>query len=59
MIHSKGYSGTSTKVGRYKGRTVHTSDLQTSDWYNVWLVQTSDCEKMGTFISKNVELWLN
>ena len=37
-----------TNVGRYKGRTVQTSDLQTSDWYkrrtwiNVRPVQTSD-----------------
>jgi len=50
-----------TKVGRYKGRTV-----QTSDWYkrqierNVGLVKTSDQYKRqtGTFIRKNVGFWL-
>ena len=56
-----------TNVGLYKGRTVQTSDLQTPDWYkrrtetNVGLVQTSDQYKCrtGTFIRKNVGLWLN
>ena len=54
--------GTSTKVGptnvgRYKSRTVQTSDLQTSDWYKrrtctyVGPVQTSD--------EKNIGLWLS
>ena len=39
-----------TNVGRYKGRTVQTPDLKTSDWYkrrtetNVRLVQTSDLQ---------------
>ena len=40
--------GTSTNVGRYKGRTVQTSDFLASDWdkrqtsTNVRPVQTSD-----------------
>ena len=40
--------GTSTNVGRYKGWTVQTLELQTSDWdkrltgANVGAVQTSD-----------------
>ena len=43
-----------TNVGLYKGRTVQTSDLQTSDWYkhrtgtNVGLRQTSDQYKRRT-----------
>ena len=53
-------SGISTNVGRYKGRTVKTSDLQTSNWYksrtrtNVGLGQTSDqyTRRTGTIIKK-------
>ena len=43
-----------TNVGRYKGRTVPTSDLQTSVWYkrrtgtNIGLVETSDWYKRWT-----------
>ena len=48
------FFGTSTNVGRYKGRTEQTSDLQTSEWYkrrtgtNVGLVQTLDWYKRRT-----------
>ena len=56
-----------TNIRRYKGWTVQTLNLQTSDWYkhrtgtNVGLVQTSDQYKrcLGTFIRKNVGLWLS
>ena len=27
-------NGITTNIGRYKGRPIKTSDLQTSDWYN-------------------------
>ena len=52
--------GTSTNVGRHKGRTVQRSDLLTSDQYkrrtstNVGLVQTLDQYKRRT--STNVGL---
>ena len=59
ILHTHQKDGTSTNVGPtniglYKGRTVQTADLQTSDWYkcrtgtNVGLVQKSDWYKRQT-----------
>ena len=59
---------TSTNVGRYQGRTLQTSDLQTLDWYkrrtstNVEPVQTSDeyiyKEKRRTLVEFNKKDYL-